>query len=120
MHSLTTTVRFVPVVSEDLVPEHALAASRQPRVQTFDRLLHLQARVQAQVLRGHLRGMHGLFLRTPIGSGHEQAVPVYTRWTEPRAAHSGRPEERMYMWKPHGATTDSHRSTVSASHLLTA
>jgi hypothetical protein len=48
------TVCLVPLVSEDLVPEHPLAASRQPRVPTFDRLLHFQARVQAQILRGCL------------------------------------------------------------------
>lgn len=93
---LTIAVRLVLVVPEDLVPQHALATSRQPRVPTFDRLLHLQARVQAQVLRGHLRGLHGLVLCTAFGCSHEQAVLVYTRWTEPRAPHIGRLEERAY------------------------
>jgi hypothetical protein len=45
-HMLTFAVRFVPVVAEDLVPQHAVAASRKPRMPPFDRLLHLQARMQ--------------------------------------------------------------------------
>jgi hypothetical protein len=33
---LIMTVRAVPLVAEDLVPEHSLAAPRKPRVPTFD------------------------------------------------------------------------------------
>jgi hypothetical protein len=95
VHALTIAVRSVSVVTEDLVPQHALAAPRKPRVPSFDRLLHIQARVQAQILRSHLRGMHGLVLRIAAGSSHEQAVLVHTRRSEPRAPHSGRSEERM-------------------------
>jgi hypothetical protein len=83
MHWLTLAVRSVPLVSQDLVPQHALATSRKPRVPPFDRLLHLQTRVQAQVLRGRVRSMHGLFLRITAGRCHEQAVLVHTRWTKP-------------------------------------
>jgi hypothetical protein len=50
MHALTLTVRSLPVVIKDLVPQHALAAPWKPRMQAFDRLLHIQARVQTQVL----------------------------------------------------------------------
>lgn len=39
----------LPLVAQDLVPQHALVAARKPRVQASDRLLHLQTRVQAQV-----------------------------------------------------------------------
>lgn len=47
---LTFTVRSVPLVPEDLVPQHTMAAARKPRVPSFDRLLYFQAGVQAQVL----------------------------------------------------------------------
>jgi hypothetical protein len=47
-------VRFVSVVFEDLVPEYSLATSWQSRVQTFNRLLHLQTGVQTQILREDL------------------------------------------------------------------
>jgi hypothetical protein len=96
---LTLAVCSVSVVTEDLVPQYALAAPRKPRMQAFDRLLHIQARVQAQVLGSRLRSMHGLILRTASGCGHEQAVFVHTRRTEPRAAHSGRLEERTLVHK---------------------
>lgn len=49
MPMLTLTVRALPVVSEDLVSQHPLATPWKPRVPTFDRLLHLQARMQTQV-----------------------------------------------------------------------
>jgi hypothetical protein len=52
MRILTAIVRSLPVVAEDLVPQHALAAPRKPRMPAFDRLFHVQARVQAQVLGG--------------------------------------------------------------------
>lgn len=42
-HMLTSAVRSLPMVAEDLVPQHALAAARQPRMSPFDRLLHIQA-----------------------------------------------------------------------------
>jgi hypothetical protein len=83
MHWLTLAVRSVPLVPEDLVPQHPLASSRKPRVPPFDRLLHLQTRMQAQVLRGRLRSMHGFVLRTTFGGCYEQAVLVHTRWTQP-------------------------------------
>jgi serine/threonine-protein phosphatase 2B catalytic subunit len=51
---LTGIVRSLSVVVEDLVPQHSMAASRKPRMPAFDRLLHLQARVQAQVQRGRV------------------------------------------------------------------
>lgn len=35
-------VRLVPLVAQDMVPEHSLAASRESRMQAFDRLFHIQ------------------------------------------------------------------------------
>ena len=74
---------LVSLVTQDLVPQHPLAAQGEPRVQTFDRLFHFQAGMQAQVLGEGLRGMHGLFLRITVGGGYEQAISVYTRRVEP-------------------------------------
>ena len=92
---LTVPVRPVLVVVEDLVPEHVVVAPRKPRVSPLDRLLHLQAGMQAQVLRGRVRSLHGIVLRTTACCRHEQAVLVYTWRVEPGTAHVGRPEERM-------------------------
>lgn len=60
---------------------------------TSDGLLYVQTRMQAQVLRGDLRGMHGVFLRLAAGCDYEQAVFVHPWRTKPRIAHSGRPQE---------------------------
>ena len=38
-------VRFIPMVSQDLVSQHAMAAQREPRMQTSYRLLHVQVGV---------------------------------------------------------------------------
>lgn len=93
-------MRVVPVVPENLVSEHTLAAPRESRVPAFDRLLYLQARVQAQVFRSGIRGLYGIILRIAIGSGHEQAVFVYTWRSESRASHFGRPQERKQAITP--------------------
>ncbi len=71
------------MVFEDLVPKHIMAPPRKPRMPSFDRLLYLQARVQAQVFRSRVRSLYGLILRAASSSSHEQAVPVHTRWIEP-------------------------------------
>jgi hypothetical protein len=42
-------VRVVPLVPQDLVSKYSLAAPRQPRMSPFDRLFHIQARMQAQI-----------------------------------------------------------------------
>lgn len=43
------TVRSLPLVSQNLVPSYSVAPTRQSRMSTPNRLLHLQARVQAQI-----------------------------------------------------------------------
>lgn len=75
------------MVFKDLVSQYALAASRKPRVQTSDRLLHVQAGVQTQILGKNLRSMYGFFLRIAAGRSHEQAISVYTWGAEPRVAY---------------------------------
>lgn len=79
----SSTVRLVSLVVEDLVPKYSMATPRESRVQAFDRLFHIQARVQTQVLREDLRSVHGFFLRITPCSDHEQAVFVYTWRAEP-------------------------------------
>lgn len=53
-------------------------------------LLHVQTRVQAQVLRPDIRGLYGLVLLPTSGGGHEQAIPLHTRWLISGAAYFGR------------------------------
>ena len=83
--------------SEDLVPEYTLAVERKPRMPAFDRLLHFQAGVQAQILREDLRGMHGVLLLITAGGYHEQAIFVHTWRAEPRIAYPGRPQSCKQM-----------------------
>jgi hypothetical protein len=59
----------------------------------FDRLLYLQARMQAQVLREDIRCMYGVILRTAIGSNHEQAISLHPRRSQSGVAHLGGSEE---------------------------
>ena len=68
---MSLQVRFVSLVFEDLVPKYPLAASRQPRVQAFNRLLHLQAGMQTQILGEDLRSMCGFFLCIAPRCDHE-------------------------------------------------
>ena len=43
-HRLTCSkVCFVPLVAQDMVSEHSMAAPREPRMQAFDGLFHIQA-----------------------------------------------------------------------------
>lgn len=85
----------LPVVAENLVPEYALASAREPRMPTPNRLLHLQAGMQAQVFRRGLRGLHGVVLLPSARRSYEQAVPLHSRRAESRIAYVGRPEIGM-------------------------
>lgn len=74
-------VRVVSLVAQDLVPKYSVATSRQSRMSPFDRLLHIQARMQAQVFRENIRRMHGFVLRIALSGYHEQAIPLHTWWS---------------------------------------
>ena len=63
----------------------------------LDGLLHLQARVQAQILREDLRSVYGIFLRTTLGGCHEQTILMHSWWAEPGATFFRRSEEREYL-----------------------
>ena len=80
----------LPLVSQDLLPELFLPPPRKPRVSPLDRLLHLQDRVQAQVLRARVRRMHRVVLRAAPRGDHEQTVLVHTRRDIARAPHDRR------------------------------
>jgi hypothetical protein len=45
------TVCAVPVVLEDVVPQHVVPLARQPRMPSLDRLFHLQARMCVHLLK---------------------------------------------------------------------
>ena len=61
-------------------PSSFLLSPRKPRVPALDRLLHVQDRMQAQVLRERVRGMPRVVLRLAPRGDLEQAVLVHTRW----------------------------------------
>ena len=61
----------LPMVPEDLVSEYPVAVARKPRMPPSNRLLHVQARMQAQILREDLRRLHGIFLCAAVGRHHE-------------------------------------------------
>ena len=69
--SKTVPVCAIPVVTQDLVSEYIVVASGKPRMPSLDRLLHLQARMQAQVLGEDLRRLHGILLRSPACRHYE-------------------------------------------------
>jgi hypothetical protein len=75
-----SAVFTLPMESQDLLPKLFLPSPRKLRVPAHVRLLHVQDRMQTQVLRAPVRGMPRVVLcLTPRGD-FEQAVLVHTRW----------------------------------------
>ena len=102
-------VRSLPVVAEDLVSQHLVAAARKSRVPAFDRLFHLQTRMQTQVLGKSLRCVHGIILLSTLGRCHEQAISMYTWRPESRIAHIGGHKECMSVHRRPDRNTDYRR-----------
>ncbi len=75
---LTTLVRTLSMGAQDMVSQYSVVAAWQSRVSPSHRLLHIQARMQAQVLGENLRRLHGILLLPAFGRRHEQAVPMYS------------------------------------------
>lgn len=92
-----SAVCSLPVVLQDLVSQYPVAPSRQPRMPSLDRLFHLQARVQAQILGEDIRGVHGFVLFPTACRCHEQAVPLHPRRPQSRTSYVGRLEERTCL-----------------------
>jgi hypothetical protein len=75
--------------AQDFVPRFVLPPSWEPRVPISDRALHIQARMQPQVLRARVRGVPTVLLRTSASRNHEQKIPLHTWRVVSRAAHTG-------------------------------
>lgn len=84
--SQTDLVCALPMVTQDMVPRYLISFAGKPRMSASDRLLHLQAGVQPQVLRDHLQCMHGVLLLLAISRHHEQTIPLHPRWTVARVS----------------------------------
>jgi len=72
-------VRPVFVVAKDHLSADAVPAARQPRVPALNRVLHLQAGVQDQVLGARVRRLHGRIRLPAAGGANEPAVPLRAR-----------------------------------------
>ena len=82
---------------------------------TSDRLLHLQARMQAQVLRENLRGLYGLLLRSTSCGDHEQTILVYTWRAQPGITYLGGSQECKFFNCKMNAHTEIVRLIDSAN-----
>jgi hypothetical protein len=83
-----------------------------------DRLLHLQIRMQAQILGEDLQRIYGIILRIAIGRNYEQAIPLQSGLSPER--HALEDLKSVSVGYRCGSSADHSRSIVSANLQLTA
>ena len=83
-------MRYLPVGVKTGIPDDTVPPAGKPRVQAPNGVLHVQARVQDQVLGACVRRMYGGVRLPPPRRPHEPAVSLRARGPLARNSHARR------------------------------